>query len=129
MYHLTFTQQKLLSLGRPWGGQVDAFSIWAQQEVSGIFLKRSTSMGSVSTILGDCAPETPEGRCRCAQVPAGVQGQPDLWGWGAPSHHLGLITWSQCGVNKVGSALAYVMPFVNLGKGDLWASGSPTGTW
>uniref|UniRef100_A0A8D1WRN7 Large ribosomal subunit protein eL22 n=1 Tax=Sus scrofa TaxID=9823 RepID=A0A8D1WRN7_PIG len=72
---------------------------------------------------------TSEGRCRCAQVPAGVQGQPDVWGWGAPSHHLGLITWSQCGVNKVGSALAYVMPFVSLGKGDLWASGSPTGTW
>lgn len=56
MCELTFTRWKRLGLGLPWEGQADFFSIWTQQEVSqggvaGIFLKTSTSMGSVNTML------------------------------------------------------------------------------
>lgn len=113
MYHLTFTRQKLLGLGRPWEGQAAVFSIWTQQEVSqcgvsGFFLKISTNMGSVSTSAGEggwtwtMLPESPAGRCRCAQELARVQGQPHAWDSAEQGQGSRPIIWSQCGMNRAG---------------------------
>lgn len=89
MDRLTFPTQKLLGLGRPWDGQADVFSIWTQQKVSqcgvsGIFLKTSTNMGSVSVSAREeaapapCSP-SPQQTDAVSSGPARAQGQPHSW--------------------------------------------------